>query len=359
MKIIVIGGGVAGLSIGWRLAQAGAQVTVLERDQSARNATWASAGMIAVAGELGGADTPEADMARRAQNLWPDFAKEIEESSGTFIDYRRNGSLMVAMNDEMANAMSSRAVTDASVQWIGPQQARNFEPLLAPDIRGALWAPNESQVDTRKLLRALMAAFTNVGGHLTLGQEVLCLDRAEGNVVAARTATECYHGDMFVLAAGAWSKSLDESVAIRPIKGEIISFAPPSEAAMPKHVVWGDGIYLVPRINQLIAGATMVDVGFDTAPTADAAERLSARARQLMPALNGWDIADQWAGLRPQSPDKLPLLGPTHYPNLYVATGQFRNGILFAPYIAALLRDQVLHHSEQANHFDPRRFAMA
>src|SRR5262249_10807816 len=126
---------------------------------------------------------------------------------------------------------------------------------------------------------------------------------------------------------------------------------------VPDHVVWGDGVYVVPRGDRVIAGATMEDVGFDTTPTKAAAELIFARAVQLMPALKGWSIVDHWAGLRPRSPDFLPLLGPTGFSNLFAATGQFRNGILFAPSIADMVSHLVLGRAVSAPHFDPRRFS--
>lgn len=355
-KVIVIGGGVAGLSIGWRLAEAGAQVTLLERGEIGRGATWAAAGMIAVAAEMGNADTPEAGLARNARDLWPDFARDVERASGLSVDYRQNGSLIVAMNAESVKPLAARAITDREVSWVDAEHARKLEPLLAPDVAGALWAPDEAQVDPRKLVTALRAAFEKAGGTIKSDEEVLKIESEHSTVSAARTASGLHKADAFVLAAGAWSGVLEARLPIAPIKGEIIVLAPPPRAKIPEHVVWGDGVYVVPRGDRLIAGATMEDIGFDLSATPEAAESLFARAFRLMPALKDWTIANQFVGLRPRSPDFLPLIGPTGFSNLFAATGQFRNGILFAPSIAELMCRFVLERPVSAPSFDPRRF---
>ena len=357
MKVIVIGGGVAGLSIGWRLAEAGAEVTLLERGEAGRGASWAAAGMIAVAAELGGAQTAEAELAHAARDLWPGFAKDVEKASGVLVDYRRNGSLIVAMNAQSVKPLAARAIEDRDVSWVDAAHARSLEPMLASGIAGALWAPNEAQVDPRKLLTALQIAFEKAGGVIKSGEEVLNIESEHSHVVAVRTASGLHKADAYVLAAGAWSGVLEARLPIRPIKGEMIALAPSSGAAIPAHVVWGDGVYVVPRGDRLIAGATMEDIGFDLAPTPIAAQTLFTRACRLMPALKDWSIADQWVGLRPRSPDMLPLIGPTGFSNLFAATGQFRNGILFAPSIAELLCRFVLERPVSALSFDPRRFS--
>ncbi len=357
MKVIIIGGGVAGLSIGWELAGAGAEVMLFERSEPGHGATWAAAGMLAVAGELGSAQTPEADMAREAQRLWPAFAQELEAASGVPVDYLRNGALLVAMNAQAHKALSARMADDKTVEWIDAAQAQALEPMLAPGIAGAYFARNEAQVDPRKLLTALREAFVQAGGAARTGEEVLSIEKEHDHVVAVRTASGLHSADAFVLAAGAWSGLLETQIPVRPIKGELLSLAPPAGSNIPAHVVWGDGVYVVPRGDRLIVGSTMEDVGFNTQATKAAEEHLFTRAGDLMPALRDWKIADHWAGLRPRAPDALPVLGRTKFSNLFAATGQFRNGILFAPYIADLLCRFVLEQPASAPHFDPCRFA--
>jgi glycine oxidase len=360
MKIIVIGAGVAGLSIGWRLQRLGADVTILERAQPASAATWASAGMIAAGGELGDAQTPEAEFARLSWGLWPDFANEVEEVSGHAVHYRRCGALMVALFQGEQEALRL---------WQGAERidravALTMEPMLAPDVVGAIWAPDEAQVDSRELGQALALAFIRAGGAL-IPNEVVLSFRLEGDRVAnIATPFRRYDADAYVIAAGAWSGTIEglpaEAVPpIKPIKGEMLSVAPREVGRLPRHIVWGSGVYMVPRADRLLIGATSVDAGFDTSLTDAGAEHLSKNARRLMPETAEWGVTERWAGLRPMSADGLPLLGRTALGGLFIATGQYRNGILFAPAIAQLMSRIILEDDVEIAAFDPRRFALS
>ncbi|MEI9993422.1 MAG: glycine oxidase ThiO [Rhizomicrobium sp.] len=357
MKVVIIGGGVAGLGVGWRLRQSGVAVTILERGQAGHGATWAAAGMIAVAGELGGAQTPEAEFAHESSRLWPDFASELEAASGHEIFYRRNGALLVAQTPAEVAGFENWS----GIEHLDIRQTLDKEPMLAPDIAGALWAPDEAQVDSRALGQALAVAFVRAGGELALNEAAVRFELAGDQVAAIDTPFRRLEADAFVLAAGAWSGDIgglppEALPPVRPVKGEIIAIAPPRGATLPPHVVWGNHVYLVPRRDRLLIGATVAEVGFDTSVTAAAADWLSSRAIALMPELARWEIVERWAGLRPATPDRLPLLGRTALGRLFVAGGQYRNGILFAPAIAGNLSRLVLEQADGIAAFDPRRF---
>ena len=358
MRVVIIGAGVAGLAIGWRMRQAGAEVTVLERSQPARGATWAAAGMIAVAGEMGHAQTPEAEFAQHSSALWPSFAMELEAASGQAIFYRRSGALMVARTQSEASAFESWS----GVERLNAAQALAKEPMLTGDIAGALWAPDEAQVDSRALGQALAAAFVRGGGTLNLNEPAIRFELRGGRAVAVVSSFGRYEADAIVLAAGAWSGAFpdlppDVLIPVRPVKGEMIAVSPPPGAAPPQHVVWGNQVYLVPRSDRLLIGATVAEAGFDTGVTDAAADWLSSRAIALMPALATWNVVERWAGLRPATPDGLPILGRTRVDGLFAATGQFRNGILFAPALAENMSRLVLEHAAEIPAFDPRRFS--
>jgi glycine oxidase len=358
MKVVIIGAGVAGLATGWRLRQAGVAVTILERTQPALGATWAAAGMIAVAGEMGAAQTPEAEFGQHSSGLWPDFAKELEAASGHPIGYRRSGALMVARTAAEAAGFAGWS----GVERLDAAQAKAKEPMLAGDIAGALWAPDEAQVDSRALGVALAGAFVRAGGKLNLNEAAVRFDIRDGRAVALHSPFHRYEADLFILAAGAWSGAIggvpEEALPpVKPIKGEMIAVAPPDGAPLPNHVVWGNNVYLVPRTDRLLIGATVTDAGFDTRVTDAAVNWLSARAIGLMPKLARWEVVERWAGLRPRSPDGAPMLGPTHIAGLWAATGQFRNGILFAPALAENMSRLVLEQAAVIPAFDPRRFS--
>ena len=364
MKIVIIGAGVAGLSIGWRLAQKGASVIVLDRAQPGRGATWAAAGMIAATAETGEAETPETELAHRARSLWPDFAREIETASGLRIGYVQNGSLLVATSEEDASHLAERARAADDLSLLTATQARAMEPMLADSVHGALFAAKEAQVDNRALGDALARCFLRAGGTLVPNEAAIRIESDFTRAFAVRTPFGYHEADAFVLAAGAWSGAIEglppgALPPVRPVKGEMLALAPPKDAALPRHVVLGNDAYLVPRRDRLLVGATLEDAGFDTS-LSDAAETwLSAQALSLMPGLRDWRIVEHWAGLRPGSPDGLPLLGKSTLDGLFIASGQYRNGILFAPAVAEILSRSVLEQSPGPKAFDPRRFAGA
>jgi glycine oxidase len=243
--------------------------------------------MIAAAAELGHADTPEAAFAKCANELWPGFVAELEAQSGVSVDYRRNGSLLVALKSAgpthshggehptAPGGAPNPHAQGADISMLTAEQAREMEPLLSEDIVGALLAPHEAQIDTHALVRALAAAFAKAGGKLSANEAAVRVEIEGGRAVGVRTPFKLYHADAVVLAAGAWTSRIEglppEAVPqVIPIKGEIVVLTPPSETALPKHVVWGNDIYVVPRTGRLLVGATVERAGFDTSKSAEA-----------------------------------------------------------------------------------------
>jgi len=355
MKVVIIGGGVAGLGVGLRLVQAGAEVTVLERAQPGGGATSAAAGMIAVTAELLDAHAAEIKFARYSNALWPDFAAEVEALSRRKVGFSRKGAMILAA-DAAGLARLSRKATEPGLSMLDAGQVRALAPLVTGPQVGALWSPAEAVVDAKALGVALALAFEKVGGKLVTNEAVVRIERKGGRACLAHTPFGLYDADVFLLAAGAWSGLLESDIApITPVKGEMITLEPSPGAALPEQVIWGHGVYVVPRGRYLLVGATVEMVGFDTQPTEEAARRLRAGVEALLPVTKSWRTADHWAGLRPRAPDGLPLLGPTRVDGLWLAGGQFRNGILFAPAIAQGLADQLLGKANPIPAFDPRR----
>jgi glycine oxidase len=195
----------------------------------------------------------------------------------------------------------------------------------------------------------LAEAFRRAGGELRSGVAVTAVEAG-----GAITGGGRLEADAVIVAAGAWGAAL--GLAVTPVKGQMIALMPPPGAPMPSPLIWGHGVYLVPRPDRLLVGATAEEVGFDLSLTDQARDDLRARAQLLIPALKDWTLVEHWAGLRPRSPDGLPLLGKTR-DGVFMAGGQYRNGILFAPAIADHLRDLVLGRADVIPAFDPRRFA--
>ena len=326
--------------------------------------------MIAAAAEMGHGDSPEAAFARRANGLWPDFAKELEAQSGVNIGYRRNGSLMVALRNEVRRHSHSAEnpgaanlhAQGADITMLDGETARAKEPMLTGNVAGAIWAPHEALVDSQALCRALAVAFVRAGGELQSNETVVRIETDAGHATGVVTPFKTHKADAYVLAAGAWSSRIEglppEAVPpVIPIKGEILVLAQPAGARLPEHTVWGNEIYVTPRGNRLLVGATVERAGYDTSLSQDAQEWLRKQSNGLMPSLEEWEIAEHWAGLRPASPDGLPILGETAVKGLYVASGQYRNGILFAPAVAEVLSRLVLERTADVPAFSPLRFA--
>ena len=362
MKVIVIGAGTAGLSIGWRLRQAGAEVTVIERGSPGRGATWAAAGMIAAGFDASAAGSAEEKLVTRSARLWPDFAAEIEEACGRSISFAVNGGLAVARNADEHDRLSARA-TRGEGEMIAPQTARAREPRLAPDIIGALWIEREARVDNRALGSALAIAFERAGGTLLVNETVVRFEMRENRIMGVRTPFAMREADMYIVAAGAWTSRIEglpqgALPPIVPVKGEMLALRPPGGELPPDPAILGNDVYLVGQRTQLLIGATVTREGFDTSPTAFAAEWLFGRAAVLIPALRDWTVVEHWAGLRPGTPDDLPVLGQGAVDGLFIASGQYRSGILYTPAIASAVAALVLGKDTEFDlaAFDPRRF---
>jgi glycine oxidase len=362
VKVIVIGAGAAGLSIGWRLRQAGAEVSIIERGQPGRGATWAAAGMIAAAPSVPETGNAEAQLARHAANLWPAFAAELDEASNRPVSFLINGGLAIARGAQELEHLHARAARGDG-EMITPEAARLREPRLAPDMIGALWIEKEAKVDNRALGPALAVAFEKAGGSLLINETVVRFEIQENRVTGVRTPFTFHQADAYVLAAGAWTSRIEglspEMLPPTiPVKGEMLALQPPRGETAPVPAILGNDVYLVGQRSNLLIGATVTREGFDTSTSAAAAAWLLDRAASLIPALRDWDIVEHWAGLRPGTPDDLPVLGRSAAEGLFAATGQFRNGILYTPAIADAMAAVVLGKDTDLDltPFDPRRF---
>lgn len=367
MKILIVGAGVAGLAIGWRLAQAGADIEVLERGRAGQGATWAAAGMLAPGAEIGAEPGPLAQFARESRNAWPSFAAELESASGCDIGFRQDGSLVVADNEDRAGAIKEHAAKLKSlgqdVSWLRPQEMLAREPLLSSDLHGALYVADDAHVDNRALPEALRIALERTHARLREGCEVRSLIVDNNRLRGVVTQDGAIESDMVILASGAWltlvgGLSADILPRVTPVKGQMIAFEPPLATVLPKALLWSDEVYIVARRGRLFAGATVEDAGFNTSVTREARDTLVRATARLIPAVSQWRLAEIWAGLRPRASDGSPVLGQTAIEGLYVASGQFRNGILFAPLVAEIMRGIVLGERKSAGaSFDPKRFA--
>ncbi|HLT28763.1 MAG TPA: glycine oxidase ThiO [Myxococcaceae bacterium] len=341
-RVLIIGGGVMGCAIGLRLRQAGKQVLILERAVPGAEASSAAAGMLAPQMEADGPG-PFFDLCMLSKARYPAFTEELEELSGMRVDYLRSGLLHVAFNE------AELPDFDAQVGWqqalglraerIDAEDAWAIEPELSREVVGASWFPDDHQLDNRLLVRALSMAAARVGVRFRTGN-VREIVEQEGRVVGVDIEGELLRADHVVLAAGSWSGLVQGAPLtpqrLRPARGQMVVLHP--RVPPFKHLLKAEGGYLVPRRDgRVIAGTTMELAGFEKSVTARGLMRLLEMALRLCPALEGAPVGEHWAGLRPYTDDRLPIIGPGPLPGLFLATGHFRNGILLAPITAELV----------------------
>lgn len=360
MKVVVIGAGVAGLALAWKLAGEGCEVTVVERGAVGLGASAVAAGMIAPLAEFGDESGAVAEFARKSSILWPEFVKRVEADSGLKVRYQQGGAVLTAATETQLGIL--RHAHPALPLW-DASTLRERMPLLAP-LAGALWAEGEAHVDTPRLMVALAKAAERRGARLRLFETARRLLVVKDRAAGVETAAGTVHADLVVLAAGAWSGRLegvppDVLPPIHPVKGETLVLIPPHGQALPSALIWGNGIYLVPREEGVLVGATVELAGQDDKPSARAASWLIGQASVLLPGAEGWRRAAHRASLRPASPDGAPLLGMSRLEGLAIASGQYRNGILFAPMLAEMACGVVSGREVEPafeRAFDPRRF---
>ena len=342
--VIVVGGGVVGLAVARSGAAAGLSVLVLEEGRPARRATWAAGGMLSPLGEAE-RPGPFLELGLASRRLYPRFVREVEAASGGSVGYLECGKLELALDERGVEELRGhqRWLDDHghAVTWLEPSAAREREPLLTREIRGALLLESEGQVDNRLLGPAVAAAAEAEGARIRTGRRVRGL-RIDGGSVAGVVLEDGTGVDAprVVVAAGAWSGGLEDlprPLPVRPVRGQMLALDPPPPGLST--VVDSSRAYLIPRRNgPLVVGSTMEEAGFHPETTVEGVATLLEAAVEAAPRLAEASLLETWAGLRPGTPDGLPILGSDpDLAGLFWATGHFRNGILLAPVTAACL----------------------
>jgi glycine oxidase len=369
VDVAIVGGGVIGLSIAWRLAAAGLKVAVFERDEVGSGASLAATGMLAAATELepGGADLLA--LALESQRAWPRFRDELEAQAGLDIDYRAEGTLTVAIGRDEVDRLRFRHELQArhglATRWLDGAAARALEPALRPSVAAGIFCAEDHQVDPRRLVPALRRAAAARGATICEQLPVLSLDIAGGRVGGVVTSHGRCRASTVVIATGAWAGSGDVlgdaiAVPVRPLKGQALALRATARTGVPAHVVWTEQVHLAPKAGgRLLVGATVEECGFDPAVTAGAVLALLDGARRALPSVEDMEIEAVWTGFRPTSDDDAPILGVTPIAGLVLATGHHRNGILLAPVTAQAIHDLVTagEMAGAATHFGLARFA--
>jgi glycine oxidase len=339
---VVVGGGAIGLCCAWGISQRGGRVVVLDRAAPPAGATRVAAGMLAPVGELAFGEPELLRMTLAAAERYPTFVAELEAVSGMDCGYSRQGALHVALDRDEAAEL--RRVHDLQrslglgAEWLPPRRCRELEPGLTPSFNGGVHAPGEGSIDPRRMTAALLAALAAAGVEVRTEVEVAGALLDGERIGGVRTgSSEELRADAVVLAAGAWSGSASwlpkqARPPVRPVKGQILELRAVDGEAPCERIVASERVYLVPRPDgRLIAGATVEERGFDTTVTASGVHELLREAYRLLPDVAEMELVEAMAGLRPGTPDNLPLIGRGALKGLVLACGHYRNGILLAP----------------------------
>lgn len=349
-RILIIGGGVIGLGIGWQLAKTDASVTIYEQAEAGRAASWAAAGMLAPLAE---AHTEEPDLLKlgcQSLTRYPQWVQELEADAEMSIGYRVEGTLIVGLEPDDTHQLQHlyRAQQDLGldVTWLTGREAREIEPALSPRVTAAIRCETDHQVDNRLMVKALGRAYQRYGGVLHENSAVENIHIENGIAVGVKTRNgKKQNGDVIVLSAGCESAQIEgipDTIRppVRPVKGQMLALQ--MEAGITvKNVIrtvrarYPTSVYLVPRADgRLIVGATSEEMGFDTRLTAGGVFELLRGAWEAVPGTYELPLLETWTGLRPGSRDNAPILGETPIENLIYATGHYRNGILLTPITA-------------------------
>jgi glycine oxidase len=388
-EVLVIGGGVIGLSIAWRARECGMSVTVLERERTGGGTSRVAAGMLApvAEAEFGEGGRRALALGLRAAALWPEFAEHLQAAAQIDVGLLRTGTLLLARDadeaGELERQIAFRDSLGLTTKRLRASEAREREPALAPTMRLALEAPDDHSVDPRRVLDALRAACVSAGVRIREHARVVRLEtdgaeeRVTGAVLAdegdtnagkAASEQELVAAGEVVLATGAWSGEVaglpaHARVPVRPVRGQLLRLRDPAGPGLLSRVVRFESGYVVPRADgRYVLGATVEERGFDVQPDAGGVYELLREAHELLPGVSELKLEELCVGLRPGTPDNAPIIGRARLDGLTWATGHHRNGILLAPLtselVVALLSGERAD-DELTHACDPQRFVTA
>jgi glycine oxidase len=364
--VAIAGSGLIGGAIALELARVGLRVGVFDQGEPGQEASWAGAGILSPAPENPGA-IPLVPLGKASLALYPEFVAEVEESSGDDVGFRPKGTLEALFSGDAARELSTLIALHHGLglkaEPLRGEDARELEPALNPDVEAAVLRPEEASVDNRALTRAVLDAAQKNGVEIFPGNAARAIWRESGRCAGMELQGERVSAKWTIVAAGCFSSRIEGVKAyapVRPAKGQMIALR--ADGLEIERVLWSEKIYLVPRNDgRILAGATVEYVGFEKEVSAGGLEKILSASMELAPDLARACVEETWAGLRPDSPDHLPILGPTDLDGLVIATGHFRSGILLAPVTARLVREWVTEQrvSIDWERFSPMRFVEA
>jgi len=369
--VVIVGGGIIGCATAYYLSKAGASVTLLERDEVAGAASGAAAGILVPppealpSGDFG-------DLCRAGVDAYPSLVEALRDETGIDVQYLAPGILLTATTEQQAQVLRHACRQAGAVarwqqglglnlEWVEGSPLRGLEPALANSVLGAAYSPQGYHVNPGFLTQALAQAAAGGGATLRQGTAVAGFLRQGSRVTAVRTSDgDTIAADHVVLAAGPWTQRLGRKLGVdvptRPMRGQMLAY----HSKAVRHIIWGEDGYLVPKAGGfLFAGATVEDVGFRPGTTRRGLAEVRRMATAMVPALRYPEVASDWAGLRPGSPDGRPIIGRLPgKDNVFVATGHFRNGILLGPITGRLIAQLITEGKAETplEAFSPGRF---
>lgn len=368
--VVIIGGGVIGLSIARALALRGAgEICLVERDGLGHEASFAAGGMLAPQAEANAADD-FFNLACQSRDLYPNFAESLREETGIDVELDTTGTLYLAFTYhdlvDIEKRFAWQTAAGLAVEKLVPNEVRKLEPCINQNVLGALRFPLDVQVENRRLLSALTNSVAKLGVEIVTETTVESVRIERDRIQGVQTSRGFIRCATVVVAAGTWSGLIPithgkPAMTIEPVRGQMISLD--ARPQLTSHVIYSPRGYIVPRKDgRLLAGSTSEHAGFAKQVTAGGISTILANAHEISAAICDLPIVDTWAGLRPRSPDNLPVLGPCdEIGGLFYATGHYRNGILLAPVTGELIAEAITGGavSPLLGSFSPTRFDLA
>ena len=369
--VLIIGGGIIGLTIAWRLTSIGKKVIIVDKNNLGKEASWAAAGMLSGRLDLRPSEKKLLPIFEKSHCAWPKFAQELENKSGKSIGYSKEVTIMVACDHyeekKLKNNYNFLKKNNINISWLKGDDIRKKEPFVSNNIISGFFSPDDHHVNNRYMIDALITILKKNKKKCIFKEntEVKEIITSRNQVVGIRTKTkETIKTKDIIICSGAWTNKINNielnEAPIRPVKGQIICLKVPKKLSFLQHILWRENVYLVPRDNgDLIIGATEEEMGFDKNLTAGGVYNLLKIARDILPAIEDLQIVESWSGLRPTTRDEAPIIGPSKkIKGLIYATGHHRNGILLAPLTSNVIQNYYLKGKieNDFNNLKPGRF---
>ena len=370
--ILIIGGGIIGLSIAWRLIGIGKKVIIIDKKNLGKEASWAAAGMLSGRLDLKPCEKKLLPIFEKSHLAWPKFAEELENKSGKSIGYKKEGTLRVACDlheeKKLKNNYDFLKNNKVNITWLSGDKIRDKEPYVSNNVLSGFFSPDDHHVNNRYILDALITILKKNKNNCIFKEntEVEKIITNKNQVIGVKTNNEIIKTKEIIVCSGAWTSKIKnieiKEVPIRPVKGQMVCLKVPKNISLLKHILWRENVYLVPRNNSdLIIGATEEEMGYDKSLTVGGIYNLLKIARELLPAIEDLSIVESWSGLRPTSRDDAPIIGPSKkLKGLIYATGHHKNGILLAPLTSSVIKNYYLNGNigNDFNNFEPGRFVI-